>query len=91
MRSLQKNSSAGCRKPQNRCAQDDCPLADLPQRSAGRWGQGLTKEKMKDCVWLTPDIVAQIEFREWTTANHLRHPKFIALREDKDPRDVVKE
>jgi hypothetical protein len=27
----------------------------------------------------------------WTPANHLRHPKFIALREDKDPKQVTRE
>jgi len=35
--------------------------------------------------------VAQIEFLEWTDVNRLRYSKFIGLREDKDPRSVVKE
>jgi hypothetical protein len=26
----------------------------------------LTKEEMKNCVWLKPKLVAQIEFTEWT-------------------------
>jgi ATP-dependent DNA ligase len=34
--------------------------------------------------------VAQIEFLEWT-ADRLRHSKFVGLREDKDPRSIVKE
>jgi ATP-dependent DNA ligase len=42
-------------------------------------------------LWLKPEAVAQIEFLEWTGANHLRHTKFVALRDDKDPREVVKE
>jgi ATP-dependent DNA ligase len=29
-----------------------CPFANLPELSNGRWGAGLTAEKMKDCVWL---------------------------------------
>lgn len=70
---------------------DCCPFANLPEKSAGRWGQGLTAEKMKQCVWLKPEAVARIEFLEWTDADHLRHPKFIALRDDKDPRKVVRE
>ena len=41
-------------------------------------------EKMKECVWLRPEVVARIEFLEWTGANHLRHTKFIGLRDDKD-------
>jgi DNA ligase D-like protein (predicted ligase) len=68
-----------------------CPFVNLPEKQAGRWGQGLTAEKMKECVWLRPEAVAQIEFLEWTGADHLRHTKFIALRDDKDPRKVVRE
>jgi bifunctional non-homologous end joining protein LigD len=29
-----------------------CPFVNLPETAAGRWGQGLTAEKMKECVWL---------------------------------------
>ena len=68
-----------------------CPFADLPQPAAGRWGQGLTAEKMKECVWIRPEEVAQIQFLEWTGADHLRHTKFVALRDDKDPLKVVRE
>jgi DNA ligase D-like protein (predicted ligase) len=68
-----------------------CPFVNLPEASAGRWGQGLTAEKMKECVWLRPEAVAQIQFLEWTDADHLRHTKFIALRDDKDPLKVVRE
>jgi hypothetical protein len=31
---------------------DRCPFANLPEKTLGRWGQGLTAEKMKKCVWL---------------------------------------
>jgi ATP-dependent DNA ligase len=68
-----------------------CPFANLPELSDGRWGAGLTAEKMKECVWLRPEAVAQIAFLEWTGADHLRHTKFIALRDDKDPKKVVRE
>jgi len=68
-----------------------CPFANLPDKDAGRWGQGLTAEKMKECVWLKPDTVVRLDFLEWTAGDRLRHPKFIGLREDKDPRNVVKE
>jgi ATP-dependent DNA ligase len=36
-------------------------------------------------------LVAQIEFLEWTEADHLRHSKFVGLRDDKDARSVGKE
>jgi bifunctional non-homologous end joining protein LigD len=68
-----------------------CPFVNLPQKEPGRWGVGLTAEKMKECVWLKPDAVAEIEFLEWTGEDHLRHTKFIRLRDDKNPRQVVRE
>lgn len=46
---------------------------------------------IKKCVWLQPKLVAAIEYAEWTPANHLRHSKFIATRDDKDPRQVKRE
>jgi DNA ligase D-like protein (predicted ligase) len=69
---------------------DKCPFANLPELKAGRWGAGLTAAKMKDCQWLDPALVAQFGFLEWS-GNHLRHPHFVAMRDDKDPRKVVKE
>jgi DNA ligase D-like protein (predicted ligase) len=69
----------------------DCPFANLPEEKSGRWGQGLTKAKMKDCRWLNPQLVGQFEFLEWTGDNHLRHTKFVGLREDKVARDVRRE
>ena len=71
--------------------QIECPFANLPELAAGRWGQGLTSEKMTDCVWQRPEVVARIDFLEWTGADHLRHTKFIGLRDDKDSFKVVRE
>jgi hypothetical protein len=61
----------------------ECPFVNLPEKDAGRWGQGLTAEKMKECVWIRPKVVAEVEFLEWTGADHLRHTKFVSLRDDK--------
>jgi bifunctional non-homologous end joining protein LigD len=64
---------------------------NLPEAKSGRWGQGLTAEKMRDCIWVRPELVARFDFLEWTDSNHVRHIKFIAMRDDKDPRKVVRE
>jgi len=69
----------------------ECPFANLPEKKSGRWGAGLTAAKMVECRWLKPLLVGQFEFVEWTGENHLRHTRFIALREDKKPRDVKRE
>jgi DNA ligase D-like protein (predicted ligase) len=65
-----------------------CPFANLPEARSGRWGQGLTAAKMKDCRWLKPVLVGQFEFGEWTPDNHLRHSRFVALRDDKKASEV---
>jgi DNA ligase D-like protein (predicted ligase) len=68
---------------------DTCPFANLPEKKRTQWA--LTKEEMKNCVWLKPELVAQIEFTEWTPDGHLRHSRFVGLREDKEAGGVVRE
>jgi len=41
--------------------------------------------------FVRPEIVAAVDFTEWTRHGTLRHPSFQGLRDDKDPRDVVRE
>jgi bifunctional non-homologous end joining protein LigD len=69
----------------------DCPFVNLPEARSGRWGQGLTAAKMAECQWLQPVLVGQFEFLEWTADDHLRHPRFVALRDDKAAREVGRE
>jgi bifunctional non-homologous end joining protein LigD len=58
------------------------PFQNLPETEKGRWGEGLTEEDMEKCRWLQPRLVAAIEFLEWTPEKHLRHPRFVGLRDD---------
>jgi bifunctional non-homologous end joining protein LigD len=69
----------------------ECPFANLPEPRGGRWGEGLTVEKMKDCRWLRPELVGQFEFVEWTPDGHLRHSRYMGIRDDKKAQDVVRE
>jgi bifunctional non-homologous end joining protein LigD len=41
--------------------------------------------------WVRPELVAEVLFSEWTRDGKLRHPRFVGLRNDKRPRDVVRE
>ena len=68
---------------------DACPFANLPERKRTQWA--LTREEMKNCVWVKPELVVQIEFGEWTPDGHLRHSRFLALRDDKNPHEVITE
>lgn len=70
---------------------DDCPFVDLPSKQGGQWVQAITPSMMKKMHWVNPKFVAQIKFAEWTRDGKLRQPVFLALRDDKDPRQVVRE
>ncbi|MEJ2870720.1 non-homologous end-joining DNA ligase [Actinomycetospora sp. OC33-EN08] len=58
-------------------ATDTDPFADAP-RERGRHS-------------VRPELVCQVGFGEWTSDGRLRHPRYQGLREDKDPREVVRE
>jgi bifunctional non-homologous end joining protein LigD len=41
--------------------------------------------------WVSPRLVAEVGFSEWTDSGELRHPRFEGLRDDKEPAEVVRE
>jgi bifunctional non-homologous end joining protein LigD len=43
------------------------------------------------CRWVEPVLVAEVAFSEWTDDDRLRHPSFQGMRDDKDPRTIVRE
>jgi bifunctional non-homologous end joining protein LigD len=51
----------------------------------------LTAEENRGVRYVRPDLAAEVEFRAWTADGHLRHASFRGLREDKNPRDIVRE
>ena len=68
-----------------------CPFSDLPSKSAGKWNQGITPAKMKECVWLRPELVCEVKFTEWTRDGKLRQPVFLGMRDDRPAGTVVRE
>ena len=68
-----------------------CPFVNLPEKKGVRRGEALTTEKMKEYRWLKPKLVCQVSFVEWTDAGNLRHANFVAMRDDRDAREVVRE
>ncbi len=49
------------------------------------------KVKEKNVHWVSPELVGQVGFTEWTSGHKLRHPRFMGLRRDKQPKDVIRE
>ncbi len=57
----------------------DTPPCDVP------------REHARTARWVRPELVAEVEFTGWTRDGRLRHPSYKGLRDDLDPRDVVRE
>ncbi|UIK04471.1 DNA ligase D [Neorhizobium galegae] len=61
------------------------------QADESPFDEKLAGVEKKDVVFVRPELVAEVEFRGWTADAHIRHAAFRGLREDKDPRDIVRE
>ena len=59
---------------------DECPFDPPP-----------TRAEQADAVWVEPDLVVEVAFTEWSHDDRLRHPVYLGVRDDKDPRSVVHE
>src|SRR4029077_13531812 len=69
-----------------------CPFVDLPNSTGrSRWGEGITDEDMLKLKWVKPRGVVEGAVVEGTRGGLLRHPKFVSIRDDKNPRDVIRE
>jgi bifunctional non-homologous end joining protein LigD len=60
-------------------ARRSCPFSNLPERSV----RGMNADKMKRVQWVSPRVVVEIAFNNWTERGHLRHARFLRLRLDK--------
>jgi bifunctional non-homologous end joining protein LigD len=68
-----------------------CPFVDLPSSKSGHWGEGVTAEDMLELRWVTPRVVVEVSFVEWTRDGALRHSSFVGIRTDKRPIEVHRE
>jgi bifunctional non-homologous end joining protein LigD len=74
---------------------DDATLRNLHERlspteqKAPPITKGLAREP--GAHWVAPKLVAQVAFGEWTRDGKLRHPRYLGLRADKSPDEVVRE
>ena len=46
---------------------------------------------LREAHWTEPKLIAEVAFAEWTSDGSIRHPSFQGLREDKSPKEVVRE
>ena len=60
-------------------------------RSSSPFAEKPKDPRLKRAVWVTPKLVGEVAFTEWTDDGSVRHPSFQGLREDKKAKDVVRE
>jgi bifunctional non-homologous end joining protein LigD len=60
----------------------ESPLSEVPK---------MPRVRKSDVVWVEPELVAEVEFAEWTHDGHLRAPSFLGIREDARVEDVRRE
>lgn len=70
---------------------ESCPFVNVPNSKKSHWGEGITREQMKEIQWVKPEVVAQVNFAEWTAGGNLRHGTYKGLRIDKHANEVVRE
>jgi bifunctional non-homologous end joining protein LigD len=68
-----------------------CPFVNLPSTKSSHWGEGVSAEDMAALEWVTPSVVVEVAFTEWTRDNNLRHAAYVGRREDKRAQDVRRE
>src|SRR5262245_44932608 len=62
------------------------------ERAESPFGMGAPSgPRARHAVWCEPELVCEVNWTEWTDEGTLRQPAFKGLRDDKDPREVVKE
>ena len=64
----------------HKLATDKQPFVNLPEKKRAH---AMDREKMREVHWLKPTRIAEVAFNERTKAGHLRHSKFVRLRDDK--------
>jgi bifunctional non-homologous end joining protein LigD len=52
---------------------------------------GLPRSLLKSAEWVSPKLLCDVSFAEWTEDGHIRHPSFQGLREDKKAQEVTME
>jgi bifunctional non-homologous end joining protein LigD len=65
----------------NAAATKTCPFGTVPAEERGRRG----------AIWVAPTMVVEVDFHGWTHGDLVRQASFQGVREDKKPKDVVRE
>jgi bifunctional non-homologous end joining protein LigD len=69
---------------------DSRELKDIRTRTTRRSAPGVTGAAAGSrSVWVEPELVCEVRFKEWTRGGNLRLPVFARLRDDKRPQECL--
>jgi len=61
------------------------------RRADSPFADGIPRRDAVGALWVSPTVVGEVRFGEWTRDGRLRHPAWRGLRPDKRPSQVVRE
>jgi bifunctional non-homologous end joining protein LigD len=59
------------------------------ERTNSPFDEAVPREHARRAHWIEPDLVGEVQHRQWTTDGRLRHPSWRGLRLDRSPREIV--
>ncbi|WP_239028414.1 hypothetical protein [Pseudonocardia acidicola] len=71
--------------------EDLLPRLRTLERETSPFAEDPPARETKDAHWVTPELVGEVAFTEWTRDGRLRHPTWRGLRLDTSPAEVVRE
>ncbi|HUQ09032.1 MAG TPA: DNA ligase D [Steroidobacteraceae bacterium] len=74
------NERAEWQQRAKKMAIGQCPFDSLPDKRSG-----------EIFTWMKPELVIQVAFADWTHGGILRQPRYLGMRQDRDPKTVVRE
>ncbi len=73
----------------DRMLRDLQAMLNTRERSTSPFDETVPREHARHAHWTEPDLVGEVEYRQWTTDGRLRHASWRGLRPDRDPREIV--
>ncbi len=73
----------------DRMLQDLQAMLRSHARSTSPFDEVVPREHARGAHWTDPDLVGEVEYRQWTADGRLRHASWRGLRPDRSPREVV--
>jgi bifunctional non-homologous end joining protein LigD len=73
----------------DRMLRDLQAMLNTRERPSSPFDETVPREHARHAHWTEPELVGEVEYRQWTTDGRLRHASWRGLRPDRNPREIV--